>query len=338
MNLHISRRVWLSGLALIAIGAGLAGCLPTARPQSRFGFTISPPTADFGQFERDVRAANTLGAGWVRFGVIADDVVESWFSDDGVTFDESGFAMYRRALKAAVDAGLAVCLLTVDGVTGVPEEKRYLNLMGQYWSAAAERLGRWVLQWQVFNEANDLDFRTAAAISGSYDTYLSDLGQALGRARSEIHRHAPHVAVTTNAGGYPVDDSTEANWQVFFGAVADRLDLVTVDVYPVLSDDAIRSLPHRIDRLAKATGKPIAVGEFGLQTGPGLYTEAGQVVSLSKTIGALAQTNAAPVIAYRLRDDGAVNDDGFGLIEQNGTPKSSLKAVSTAIAEEFPEG
>lgn len=330
--------MWMVGAASVAGGMALAACHAESRTQGRFGFTISPPTPGLSEFRRDVRAVSDLGVAWVRFGVVANDVVASWFEDNRVRFDDAACETYRQAFDIVEAEGLRVNLLTVDGVAGVPDEEVYLRLMGQYWSGVAKRFGTRVDIWQVFNEANDLDFRSASPIRGSIDEYHAALDRAIGRARASIHQFSPSVAVTTNAGGYPVNDATERNWQRFFAAVGGSLDIVTVDIYPVLSEAANATLPARFERLRELTGKPLAVGEFGLQTGEQLYSEAEQVASLTTTITELAETCASPIFVYRLRDDGAENDDGFGLFEQNGQAKSSFAPVARVISEKFPEG
>lgn len=308
------------------------------RRPGRFGFTVSSPQPGLEEFERDVRAVHDLGAEWVRFAVVGFEVIRSWSDNGRLVFKPDRLSLYDSAFAFVRSLGMSVCLLTVDGAPTSRNTPEYFAVMRQYWGHLAQRFGSSVAVWQVYNEASDLDFRTALVIEGDLDTYLSDLDEALGVARESIHAHASHIQITTSASGYPVDDRTEQRWLRFFAAVSRHLDICTVNVYPVLSDDAISSLPSRIHRLWNQERMPISVGEFGLQTGPGLYTEAQQAESLVKTISALSRSDAAPVFVYRLRNDGAYKDDGFGLFEIDGTPKQSVAKVDAAISRDFPDG
>lgn len=337
----ITRRRWLIGASVLTVaGVATMGSADQSaiRHGSRFGFTVSSPQPGLEEFERDVRAVRSLGAEWVRFGVVGFEVIRSWSDNGRLIFKPDRLSLYDSAFAFVKSLGLSVCLLTVDGAPASYNTPEYFTAMRQYWGQLAKRFGSSVTVWQVYNEASDLDFRTADAIDGDLDTYFSDLDEALGVARESIHAHASHVKITTSASGYPVNDEREQRWLRFFAAVGRQLDICTVDFYPVLSNTAISSLPGRIDRLNRQERIPVSVGEFGLQTGPDLYTEAQQADSLVKTIGALSQTDAAPVFVYRLRNDGDRKDDGFGLFEIDGTPKTSVAKVAAAISHDYPDG
>ncbi|MDN5585101.1 hypothetical protein [Brevibacterium sp.] len=334
----ISRRRWLIGAGLITVSALVTADGCAAQRVGRFGFTVSSPQPGLEEFERDVRAVHELGAEWVRFGVVGFEVIRSWSEKGELVFNPERLRLYDSAFAFVESLGMSVCLLTVDGAPASQNTPEYFAAMKQYWGQLAQRFGSSVAVWQVYNEASDLDFRTARAIEGDLDTYLSDLDEALGVARESIHAHASHVQITTSASGYPVNDEREQQWLRFFAAVSGHLDICTVDFYPVLSRKAMSSLPRRIERLGQQEHLPVSVGEFGLQTGPGLYTEAQQAESLVETIGELSQSAADPVFVYRLRNDGASQDDGFGLFEIDGTPKSSLPKVAAAISRGFPDG
>lgn len=334
----ITRRRALIGAGLLTMAPFVASCGSDGGATGRIGFTVSAPEPGLEQFERDIRAVKDLGASWVRFGVVGHKVLRSWSDGGRVVIDPERLALYDEAFDLVESLDLEICLLTVDGAPTQENTAEYFDLMDQYWSGLSQRFGSRVSVWQVYNEVSDSDFRTAGAITGDRDAYYADLDEALGVARRSIHRHAPRVKITTSASGYPVDDSREADWLRFFAGVRGNLDMCTINLYPVVSDEAISSLPDRLERLERSTGLPASVGEFGLQTGPELYTEEQQVESLTKSIEALSQSHAVPVFVYRLRNDGAHNDDGFGLFEIDGTPKSSVEQVAAAISEWYPDG
>lgn len=334
----LTRRRALLGAGILTLAPFVASCGTGSSPVGRIGFTLSAPQPGLQDFERDVRRVRKLGAGWVRFGVVGHQVLRSWSDQGKVVFDPDRLSAYDEAFDLVDSLGLGVCLLTVDGAPAAGNTDEYFETMDQYWSTLSERFGSRTSVWQVYNEVSDTDFRSAAAITGDFDEYLSDLDEALGVARESIHRHSPDVKITTSASGYPVNDEREADWLRFFSGVRKNLDMSTINLYPVVSDEAISSLPERLRRLEDSAGLPVSVGEFGLQTGPELYTEDQQVESLTKSIDAFSRTRADPVFVYRLRNDGAHNDDGFGLYEIDGSPKSSVPKVAAAIADHYPNG
>lgn len=334
---RVTRRRALTGAGVLLIAPFVVSDKKPSVP-GRFGFTISAPKPGLTDFARDLGAVVDLGAHWVRFGVVGFQAVQDWTGPDRPVFDEDVLNLYDQAFDLVEARGLSICLLTVDGVPAKRNTTDYLNTMGRYWSALSQRFGKRVALWQVFNEANDSDFRSAGEIEDDWDAYLEQLSDALAVARVSILRHAPRVRMTTNASGYPVDDAKEAQWLKFFAGISSQLDVCTLDLYPVLSEAAIASMPERIGRLSDATKLPVSVGEFGLQTGEGLYSEKQQVESLSRSIEAFSRSRADSAFVYRLRDDGARNDDGFGLYKIDGTPKSSVPDIAESIADAFPNG
>lgn len=343
----ITRRRALLGAGLLFLIPFVNSCSSGATPNAnssgatlhaKFGFTINGPRPGLEEFSQDIRRLEELGAGWVRFGVVGFQMVRNWSRSGQVVFDSELLDVYDQAFDVVESHGLGVCLLTVDGAPAQSNTPEYLDAMRQYWSTLGERFGQRTAVWQVFNEASHSDFRTPGEIVGDMDVYLADLSEALGVAREAILQHAPQVKLTTSANGYPVNDERESEWLRFFAGVGEHLDLCTLDLYPADSQKAISSMPERIATLERSASLPVSVGEFGLQTGPNLYTEEQQADSLAKSIAALSSSRASPVFVYRLRDDGAENDDGFGLYEIDGTPKSSLPKVAAAIDRWYPNG
>jgi hypothetical protein len=335
----VSRRTLLGGTALGLSAVVLSPGSVTASGVPRLGFTVSPSGIGTRSFDADVSRITALAGGWVRFAVLPVDVVHDWNVGASIVWDAGALDEYGGALDAATAAGLKICLLTVTGVTGVPD-RTYLDVMESYWRVLARRFGDRVDVWQVFNEADGTDFKDHTELPHGVDpAYLDRLNTALSSARRAIHSESPGVALTTNAGGFPVDDATESRWHTYFGGISDSLDLLTVDVYPELSPEAIASLPRRLRTLKDAFDKPVAVGEFGLPTGPGRFSEAQQSTSLCDTLHALVGSVAEHLIIYQLRDEGHGSPtDGFGIFDATGSPKSAVADLHDAISRYDPKG
>lgn len=334
----ISRRAFLLGGAAFT-SALLSGGGEAAPPRSgKIGFTVSSPQGDGRNFWADLSRIQDLGASWIRFSIDFNDVFDGWDATKRIVWDSRVLSLYDRAFDAVEKAGLSVCFLTVSGITGLNDDD-YLDVMETYWNGIAHRYGDRTRVWQVFNEANGVDFMDASSIPrDGYGRYLNRLRTALGVARRAIHARSPGVLVTTNAGGFPVDDAMEAGWVRFFDGISDQLDLLSVDPYPQFHAQKIASIPGRLKRVSRRFHKPIAVAEFGLQTGPGLYTQAQQTSALTGMLETLTTSVIEHAMVYRLRDDGAAGDDGFGIYEIDGTPKASVGPVTKAIARHYPHG
>lgn len=332
---RLPRRAVLGGAAVgtVAVGAALLA-VPMMGPGSRGGYLVPAPggSEDLRGFERDLRAVREGGGGWVRFAVRAYDVVEEWDRGGAIAFDERALATVDRALDLARDAGLRVHLVTADSVPEDvlgPSGRTYLATMTEYWQVLAERLGERVEVWQVFNEADGMHFRTGQSLGNAPPTaYLKELASVMTRARRTIRAAAPRAEVTTTAGGYPVDDAMEQRWARFFGAVGPRLDVVAVDLYPQTDQARIDSLPERLGRLHRRVGRPVVVAELGLQTCAGCFSEAEQGVALSSALAALREAPARSVMLYELRDS---DQDRFGVLHEDWSPKSGAKEISAAL-------
>lgn len=96
--MSVTRRGLLAGAGILLTLPLFTGCLMTSGSRGRFGFSIAPPSSDMRAFESDVTRTKDLGAKWVRFGVVAADVVTSWRGPGGVEFDDDEIQRYRRAL------------------------------------------------------------------------------------------------------------------------------------------------------------------------------------------------------------------------------------------------
>lgn len=340
-GVNLGRRSFLfSGVSVAT--AALTGCTtqwdpmpqPTATPE--VGFTLATPRGDCREFREDLHRVIDLGANWVRFAIDYYEAVDGWEPERGLQWNNAVWRCYETAFDLASDAGLSIAFMTVNGVEQ-PEFSQYIDIMSQYWETLASQFGEGVKVWQVFNEADGMDFQLYTPINDeSFAPYMDRLNTALRVARESIHTHARSVSLTTNAAGYPVVPSLEDKWRRYFAPITDQLDILSVDVYPVLDHDAIDSMPGMLQRLAHDVELPVGVMEFGLQTGPDLYTEEQQARALTLVLEALSPSVSRYAMVYRLRDNGAVNDDGFGLYTIDGLPKSSVEEVTECIRNHYP--
>jgi hypothetical protein len=148
----------------------------------------------------------------------------------------------------------------------------------------------------------------------------------LGRMADEVHRLAPNQLVTVGMGDYenlwlPGPDGRR---------VIDYSDVVSVHFYDAGAAE------RALGAVRGHTGKPILIEEFGWPTGPRCvrnYDEATQVL-LYRTVLAAAETHAAGVVAWTLRDYDAGPTDRYDAFEEHFglfRPDDSLKPAADLL-------
>lgn len=304
---------------------------------SRFGFLVGQPDLDgAAMVKQDADLVSGLGMGWVRFGVDASEAVKSWDGRGGsVVLHESVCRVVEDSIDHARAQHLKVCLMVIDvWPDHAASDDEFMTKMRHYWSAIAQRFGSKVEQVQIFNEADGQHYRTNASLGAEPGIdYLHELADRLATAREVFHAANPQTKVTTNLIGYPATWDVEPRWNRILDVIAPSIDLITVDAYPQLQQDVIYDLPHKLERLQQRYGKPLAVGELGLNTCATCATPADQARGYGMYIHALRSSVAEAVFFYKLRDGENPQDPGstFGVVSRDGhTPKPSWNTLIMA--------
>lgn len=315
---------------------------PSAAPmgldpsRTEIGITITNPSADDREgFIADLEEAATLGMTWVRFAVVAHDVVDGWGDGDRpVELDEDEMEALVWGIDQATARDLRVCLMTVDAPVPDVDPETSLAMLRHYWEALADALAPGVPQWQIFNEPDGQHFQTFEAFSvGPSEEYLGHLAECLSVAREVIHSRNPDALVTTNLYGFPVNDATEESWVRVLDAIARSIDVITLSAYPQLNEGELLELPERIQRLEERYGLDVVIGEIGLQTCEDCFTEQQQASAFDRYLEALAASRARVVFFYELRDsDGETGEGTFGVLRADGTEKPAHDVLGRAAA------
>lgn len=304
---------------------------------SRFGFLVGQPDLDgAAMVTQDADLVAGLGMGWVRFGVDASVVVKSWNGPGGsVVLRDAACRTIEESIDHARARNLKVCLMAIDVWSDqAASDDEFMTKMRHYWSAVAERFAGKVQQVQIFNEADGQHYRTNASLGAEPGIdYLHELADRLATAREVFHAANPQTKVTTNLIGYPATWEVEPRWNRILDVIAPSIDLITVDAYPQLQQDVIYDLPHKLERLQERYGKPVAVGELGINTCATCATPADQARGYGMYIHALRSSVAEAVFFYTLRDGVNPQDAGstFGVVSRDGhTPKPSWNTLIMA--------
>lgn len=330
--------MWLgAGVAalVVAVTVGLTLADPDPEETARgAGFTVNAPgeTPDLTAFNEQIATVAEEGGTWVRFGVPAVWAVEQWGQGDQMVFDERVLETIDDAIDSARDAGLSVYLITTDSYYMDDDRELYRDIMSGYWGALADRFADRVDVWQVYNEADGWDYVNADPDRDTGPEYLEKLADDLGLARDVIRERNPEVLVTTNASGYPVDETLEAEWQTFFDAMGDSVDAITVSVYPQMNETAIAELPGELGALRDRYDKPVIVGEVGLQTCSTCFSEQDQGEYVARTVDSIAEADVLATLVYELQDSGTDGEGTFGALRIDGTKKSGAQEIFDAIA------
>ncbi|WP_018332032.1 cellulase family glycosylhydrolase [Actinomycetospora chiangmaiensis] len=343
-----TRQILLTvALVLVVVTAAavvlVVGLLRTSPPPERtgFGFTVSSSSDPYGSwaaFTADVDLSAARGLEWVRLGIASWLVAPSPAGAD-IGWDEHALAVYDREIDYIRSRGLRVFLVT----SGAPDwtqgasSAEYARVSAAYWSHLAQRFAPRVAVWQVFNEADSSDYRTFRPLDRPDRRYTRELAGLLRSARTIVHDVAPGVVVTTNSTGFPVDDRREAIWTDYFAALAPSLDAVTLDLYPTDDPGQIASLPDRVARAEQRFRLPVYVGEVGLQTCRGCWSEETQGRAVGAAVAALRTAHPRAVLVYEMRDGGPDTTDGestFGVVALDGRRKTGFDRI---LAQMTPE-
>lgn len=348
----------VTGAAMTAM-AGIAGASPfmapaahaaqpepmlktTSQPKPNddtFGFLVSTPGhTPLSKVKRDIDKVISLGGSWIRIAIPAGRVVKSWgyTTSDITTLHDRYTREVEAALVYARQRDLKICIMTVNGggIEVMPDDF-YEKKIREYWELCARRFARYVSMWQVYNEPNGWHYRKFHDVAEKdIPAYLGDLAEKFQHAGELIHRENSTVMVTTNLGGWPLDQRAKSNWQQTFDVVAPHLDLLTVDLYPDLWDEAIDGMADDLLYLKNRYGKDVAVGEIGLPTqptdgSPGGYTVAEQATAYRKYIRVLKESVSIGNFFFNLHDDVPPPGEGdpfyFGVFYADGSPKPSAQ-------------
>jgi len=306
--------------------------VPTTYGLNTHLYVSSGSNLDLNAFEKNVDDISEKGLTWVRFSLNNWEIAPAG-SVAGASWDGTAAAQYREALSYAKSKELKVFLVTnVPSWAASYSQADYKTVTEKYYSYLADEYGSYVDVWQVFNEPNIHNYKDYSSVTIT-DDYLKGLNDTLETAAKTIKAHDPDAIVTTSVGGYPYDSARHAQWKQFFDAVGDKLDVLTVDVYPDKDPTVLGALEGRIKELRDRYKKLVYVGETGMCTGDGRFDEAAQGEYVAKYVSELKKAGPAAVLVYEMQDDTSKSgcEATFGIKSPDGTVKKSYEAVMTGL-------
>jgi hypothetical protein len=299
--------------------------LKPAKQRLKAGAMVGSPVdeKDVSRWRSDVKTLAENKQNLLRTGIYAWKV-----APEENRWDSAAASFYRDQIAYAQEAGLDINLV----VPGAPDWAqsytfdKYADACSWFWKNMQETFGDQVALWQPFNEADHAHYQRFTAANRS-PAYLKQLAQLLTLAKTTLGKDG--VPVTTNLTGWPLNDEREQEWYMVLDAIAEPLDVISLDLYPADNEKEIARLPQRVERVKRKYGKPVFVAELGLQTTSDSWTEPEQQRYVSAAIAQLKTIELWGIALYELRD--TESQPGFGIKRADGTPKQGFADVMRAL-------
>jgi len=277
-------------------------------------------------FKQNIDDIASKGLDWIRFNVIDWEVAPSVAS---INWNYVNLAKYDEAINYAKNKGLKIFLVTnVPSWAKSYSLEKYKTTTQEFYSFLVNRYKDKVDVWQIFNEPNIHNYTDYSTIILT-TSYLNNLNQIISIARSTIKGIDSDTLITTNVGGYPYNDILHNQWKEFFDVVGQNLDVLTLDIYPDDNIEIINALENRVNDIKSRYEKPVYIGETGICTGDGRFTESDQGYYVSRYIEEFKKSGPINIIVYEIQDDNSkvVCEATFGLKHADGTAKASYDVI-----------
>src|SRR3989304_2705110 len=268
-----SRRDFLKAAGLGAGGLLVAACSPEesgASPSSpesdrltpiEYGFnthmSANPSeyeNLDLAAFMGDVNHMEELGMQWIRFNVMEWELAEKYLKN------------YDKAITYANEHGLKVSLVT--NTPGLSEQgeniEADLGTVRDYYTRLATRWQGKVKTWQINNEPDDHEYDDYQRIENNQvypGGYLEAFSRIVEEASKTIKSIDQEAKVTVNVSLWQGSDPGIQREEVaLFDAVRESIDIITLDVYPDTSEEAIKTLQDQVAYFHYRSDLPGAIG------------------------------------------------------------------------------
>ena len=335
---RFSRRALLVASAVGGLAVGGAVGVPRLREVAGDKAVVSAPGPDLlagamvgaplderdvDRWRSDIDTLAKYGQTLLRTGIYAWKV-----APEKDRWDSAAASFYTEQFEYARNAGLAINLV----LPGAPDWAQaygfdeYVAACTWIWGQMRQTFGAQVALWQPFNEADEAHYQhfTPATRDAAY---LSEFSQLLGLAKKTLGTNG--APVTTNLTGWPLNDEREDEWYTVLDAIAEQLDVISIDLYPADQEHEIALLAERVQRVKQRYGKSVFVAELGLQTAAGSWTEPEQQRYVPAAIDQLRTTELWGICLYELRDTEV--QPGFGIKRADGTHKEGFDDVMRSL-------
>ena len=164
---------------------------------------------------------------------------------------------------------------------------------------------------------------------------LDDFATILDTAVQAIRSFAPTARVTTNVGGYPLNEQLIQSWEMYFDDIHQDLDVISLDMYPDDNASTIGQLDDIVQRFQERYQKPVSIAEIGMCVDQ-RFNEVQQSTYLGQYLAELAGASTTPesVFIYEVQDNGTFSggcEPNFGLRRDDGSERLAWETVMAAV-------
>lgn len=287
-------------------------------------------------FKQDVDQMAQMGMKAIRFNV--------W------EWELGHLDSYDQAIAYAKEKGLTIHLVT--NVPGLSENGQDLagdlEKTNVYYTRLATRWQGQVDVWQIFNEPDDHTYWNYQRIPNAPEGkspyppgYLKNFGEIVTEANQAIKAIDQQTKTTVNVSMWVGSDpwigagKPRPEEVLLFNAVAEHIDLISLDPYLDINTEAIKRFPEVIEYFHRVYKKPVVVAELGLPTGDGRFSQKDQGRFIGMAIEAMQKGRVKPeaILLYEIRDEAmrAGAEASFGFTDVDGKPKEGLERVLEVI-------
>lgn len=300
------------------------------------GFTASG--GDLARLRADIDAVVALGGTTIRIGA------DLYHTEPG------HLAHLRSGIEYARAQGCTVMLTTSQiAHNGEATAAATATAVG-FVRTVATAVGDLVTWWQIANEHDARDWRdwsralwdTTAPDQGEAQRqralmdvpYLETLRDVIAACAAEVRAVNPDVVILTATTGVGANTDVELVWRRFYDVVGPAVDMLGINLYPIVWWEKYLEMPARLRRTARRYGKQILITEIGLPKGTvddELETGAWIAHQIDRASRSL---DVGGVWVYELRDGGtdpANAEDNFGILTNDGTRKPYAVTVQTML-------
>lgn len=253
-----------------------------------------------------------------------------------IQWNTVNLSAYDSAIEYALSKGLKIFITTNNPLFAKNYPlASFQSITDEYFRFLSTRYAGKIAIWGVFNNANINSYNDGTTRLSSLDSlYLTNINAVLGVAKNAIKVSDPNTLVTSIAGGNPLTDTLVNNWNQYFDAVNQNVDIISIEMYPNTDSGQINKLSTIVDTLKSKYNKEVVMAGTGICTQNGIYSETDQQNYVPQAINNLKLSSAKLVLQYELVDQNSSSNNcegSFGIVKSDGTPKASYPAVVTAL-------
>ena len=308
---------------------------PSFQP-TEFGFNThlssdESSVLDFDRFKDTVDDLAMNKQEWIRFNIPRWEGAD--LSDGELLWNEKELELFDDAIKYAKEKNLQVFLVaappTVDKDFSSDD---YARITHEYFTKLAGRYSSEIDMWQINNEI-DVHHPADYSLDGVLNRDKEFILAHVKSASEAIKKIDSDANITVNVTGWPMNDTTQRNWEEFIEPLTPYINAVSLDLYPNGNKVEIDKLTERVNDIKERFNLPIYISETGVCTIGCDLNGMTQKDIIIATIDALLEANPRAIIIYEYTDEDIPNqqEGSFGITDISGNEKPGYDEITNKM-------